>query len=97
MRPWPTKGRRCGGDGTGGGERWPAIRLSLNGDGAAAERGLARADATWRLRCCTTVAVAVAAAVADDDAADAGNGWRKTRADEPTRASTADGNCRNRR
>ncbi len=90
------------GGGGGGGERWPAILASTDEDAETADPEMVhRANAANHCCRCTTVAAVVAAAaavavvVAAAAGAVAGNGWRKMRADEPTRASTADGNCRN--
>ena len=100
----------CDGGGTDGvdegdddGERWPVIQGSTDGDEETADPKkvlLRHANEANHCCCCTTVAVVVAVVVVVAVAAAAveavaGNGWRKMRADEPTRASTADGNCRN--
>ena len=97
----------CDGGGTGGvdeggddGERWPVIQGSTDEDEETADPKkvlLRHANEANHCCCYTTVAVAVVAVVVADAAVEAvaGNGWRKMRADEPTRASTADGNCRN--
>ena len=101
----------CDGGGTDGvdegdddGERWPVIQGSTDGDEETADPKkvlLRHANEANHCCCCTTVAVVVAVVVvvvavaAAAVEAVAGNGWRKMRADEPTRASTADGNCRN--